>query len=86
MFSAFGIGFSDIADSFVEVLNGTDAAAIQTAADELLKQARRGMKAEGFDLDNCELSAALVTGEGEDRQSTASRATTQRPRKTASAS
>jgi N-methylhydantoinase A/oxoprolinase/acetone carboxylase beta subunit len=70
VFSAFGIGFSDIADSFVEVLNGTDAAAIQTAADELLKQARRGMKAEGFDLDNCELSAALVTGEGEDRQST----------------
>lgn len=71
VFSAFGIGFSDIADTYVEVLDNTTNAALHSAADTLLKQAKRGMRAEGFDINNCELSAAIVTGEGDARESTA---------------
>lgn len=71
VFSAFGIGFSDIADTYVEVLDNADNAALHRAADTLLKQAKRGMRAEGFDISNCKLSAALVTGEGDARESTA---------------
>ena len=65
VFSAFGIGFSDIADTFTEALESPDAAALEAAAADLMVQARRGMRAEGFNLDDCRIAAALAYGEGD---------------------
>lgn len=68
VFSAFGIGFSDIADSFTALLESPDSTAVQAAADDLMVQARRGMRAEGFDIADCRVEAALIQGEGDRRR------------------
>lgn len=59
VFSAYGIAFSDIEHSYVEKLNG---GSLEDARQALVVQARRGMNAEGFDLDDCTLGMAILTG------------------------
>lgn len=54
VFSAFGLGFSDIAHHYETVLPAVDQAAVDEAVAALLKRARRDMYAEGFELDECE--------------------------------
>lgn len=55
VFSAFGIGFSDIAHEYEVRLDGGDAASFKAARELLTERARRGMFAEGFELDECRL-------------------------------
>ncbi len=57
VFSAFGLGFSDIAHQYEQRL--TDPAQIGAALDTLMARARRGMYAEGFALDECEVTTTL---------------------------
>ena len=68
VFSAFGVGFSNIEHQYDVLLGGTDQAALDAARAEALEQARRGMFSEGFALDDCEVSATLVVSSGEQRR------------------
>lgn len=63
VFSAFGLGFSDIAHLYECPINpdGSDRDEAQAA---LLKKAERGMYAEGFSLDQCQLRWSLQIGGG----------------------
>ncbi len=63
VFSAFGIGFSDIAQSYEAPVAAASAAAV---VDELQIRARRDMFAEGFDLAECRLEWQLVSVSGDD--------------------
>ncbi|WP_020650916.1 hydantoinase/oxoprolinase family protein [Solimonas variicoloris] len=63
VFSAFGIGFSDIAHEYEAPLADGDAATIQAAREQLLERARRGMFAEGFDLADCRVETWLQVGD-----------------------
>lgn len=65
VFSAFGLGFSDIAHTYEAAIAAGEDLGACTA--NLLQRARRGMHAEGFALDTCEVerSLRLVTPEGE---------------------
>ena len=53
VFSAFGIGFSDVGHQYQAPLAGTDAAALKACRDLLWERARRGMYAEGADIAAC---------------------------------
>ena len=59
VFSAFGIGFSDIAHEYEARLASPDNAALQAALKRLTEQAKRGMFAEGFELSECRLETHL---------------------------
>lgn len=63
VFSAFGIGFSDIAHEYESPLPSNDAAGLKAARELLLERARRGMFAEGFELDDCRIDTWLQVGE-----------------------
>jgi N-methylhydantoinase A len=63
VFSAFGIGFSDIGHHYEAPLAGRDASALREAKAQLLERARRGMFAEGFDLKDCTLAFTVQSGE-----------------------
>jgi N-methylhydantoinase A/oxoprolinase/acetone carboxylase beta subunit len=69
VFSAFGLGFSDIGHQYEAVLPAASQAALDEAIAALLKRARRDMYAEGFELDECEqaVEVALVAADGEER-------------------
>jgi N-methylhydantoinase A/oxoprolinase/acetone carboxylase beta subunit len=56
VFSAFGIGFSDIAHSYQGALAGT---AVESLLERFLGAAQRDMYAEGFDLSECRLEKAI---------------------------
>ena len=61
VFSAYGIGFSDIGHTYSAALAAdADDAAARNAGAELTAQAKRDMFAEGIDLDDCRLSWRLV--------------------------
>lgn len=62
--SAYGIGFSDIAHVQGCVLRDRDPSSIQREALKALTQLERDMKAEGFALDECDLSAWFVMPDG----------------------
>ncbi|MGH8505538.1 MAG: hydantoinase/oxoprolinase family protein [Stenotrophobium sp.] len=64
VFSAFGIGFSDIGHQYDLPLKTKDVAGLKATQAELLLRARRGMLAEGFELDDCEIEQALQISEG----------------------
>ncbi|HEY9544365.1 MAG TPA: hydantoinase/oxoprolinase family protein, partial [Solimonas sp.] len=64
VFSAFGLGFSDIAHQYDASLASNDAAGLKKAHDDLLQRARRGMYGEGIDLDDCELTTTLQITDG----------------------
>jgi N-methylhydantoinase A len=63
VFSAFGIAFSDIAHEYEALLDSADAAGLKQARELLLERARRGMFAEGFELDDCSIETWLEIGE-----------------------
>ncbi|WP_026927733.1 hydantoinase/oxoprolinase family protein [Granulicoccus phenolivorans] len=56
VFSAYGISFSDIAQSYEADITGLDAEAIETIREDLMLQAERYMFQEGYDLADCALS------------------------------
>ena len=60
VFSAFGLGFSDIGHEYDAPLRQRDAAGLKACLDELADQARRGMYAEGFELSECETHNTLL--------------------------
>jgi N-methylhydantoinase A/oxoprolinase/acetone carboxylase beta subunit len=70
VFSAFGLGFSDIAHQYDGPLPKADAGALKACMDELLDQATRGMYAEGFDPAECEIERTLQvsTKKGDERR------------------
>ncbi|MBX3491344.1 MAG: hydantoinase/oxoprolinase family protein [Parvibaculum sp.] len=65
VFSAYGIGFSDIEHSYMaEISRSTGDDALGRARADLTEQARRGMLAEGFALSECTLDYALLKKNG----------------------
>jgi N-methylhydantoinase A/oxoprolinase/acetone carboxylase beta subunit len=60
VFSAFGIGFSDLSQHYEHPLPATDAATVEDVARRLSDRARRDMFAEGVELDDCEASFSIV--------------------------
>jgi N-methylhydantoinase A len=67
VFSAFGIGFSDVSQHYEQPLQSADSDAVGEAMAQLRQRAERDMFAEGVDLENCELSVDLVVARnGED--------------------
>jgi N-methylhydantoinase A len=60
VFSAFGLGFSDIGHTYEAPLRGRDSKDLKAVSDELRDQAKRGMYAEGFDIDACEVESQLL--------------------------
>ncbi|MDB5971293.1 MAG: hydantoinase/oxoprolinase family protein [Hydrocarboniphaga sp.] len=66
VFSAFGLGFSDIAHRFEAVLASRDAAGLKAATDEVMQKARRGMYGENIELDECRIETMLhIASKGE---------------------
>jgi N-methylhydantoinase A len=65
VFSAFGIGFSDIGHQYNAPLKSKDDAGLKATQDELLQRARRGMFAEGFNLDDCQIQKTLQLTDGD---------------------
>jgi len=61
VFSAYGIGFSDLSQHYQTQVSQPTAAALQDARDELLKRATRDMFAEGTAIADCELSFTIVS-------------------------
>jgi len=68
VFSAFGIGFSDIAHRFEAPLRSNDAAGLEACRKQLLEQARRAMFGEGAELDECDISESLHHGDGQNER------------------
>lgn len=64
VFSAFGIGFSDIGHTYETLLTETTAQCVAQAKSSLLKQARHGMFAEGAVLEDCRLTFTLRQEQG----------------------
>jgi N-methylhydantoinase A/oxoprolinase/acetone carboxylase beta subunit len=67
VFSAFGIGFSDLGQRYEQPLAAVDDAAIRQTADHLLALGARDMFAEGADASSCTPRFRL-TIEGEDEE------------------
>jgi len=67
VFSAFGIGFSDIGHEYAMPLTGADGTRLVDARAALLERARHGMFAEGGDIADCELRLGLVGDDGDER-------------------
>ncbi|MCC2658270.1 MAG: hydantoinase [Panacagrimonas sp.] len=59
VFSAFGIGFSDIAHSYDAALSDTGEKGLSDVIDRLTQRAERDMFAEGFDLSECTVEKTL---------------------------
>ena len=68
VFSAFGIGFSDIAQSYQSRLRALTKTAADEVVEELTHRARRDMFAEGFEFDECVLEWGVVRVRGEDEE------------------
>ncbi|MBI2312621.1 MAG: hydantoinase/oxoprolinase family protein [Betaproteobacteria bacterium] len=60
VFSAFGIGFSDIAHTYDAALPEISAKGLQETLERLAARAERDMFAEGFDLSECAIERALT--------------------------
>jgi len=60
VFSAYGIGFSDIGHTYEIALATNDDAGLEAARAELMMRAQRGMFAEGASLDECRLLMSLL--------------------------
>lgn len=59
VFSAFGIGFSDIGHEYQLPLATRDDAGLRATREQLMERARRGLFAEGFALDSCRIESFL---------------------------
>lgn len=66
VFSAFGIGFSDIGQSYQGRVRTLSKAATEEVVEELSHRARRDMFAEGFEFDECVLEWGVVRVRGDD--------------------
>lgn len=66
VFSAFGLGFSDIAHIYEAPLTSADPAALSATIADLKERARRGMFAEGFALDECEVTTRVRSDKDDD--------------------
>jgi len=64
VFSAFGIGFSDIAHTYENRLAQNSDAALKETLTSMTKRAQRDMFAEGFDLADCKVSSSLTYEKG----------------------
>ncbi len=60
VFSAFGIGFSDIAHNYDAALTQADEGGLRDVIARLSKRAERDMFAEGFDLSECSIDKTLT--------------------------
>lgn len=60
VFSAFGLGFSDIGHVYEASLREANAAGLKVVDTELADLAARGMFAEGFDVKDCEIQRELL--------------------------
>ena len=69
VFSAFGLGFSDIAHTYEASLVSADAEGFKAALAMLTQKARRGMFGEGFDLADCHVRKSLHVVEGDKERS-----------------
>jgi N-methylhydantoinase A len=65
VFSAFGIGFSDIAQTYEANVAGLDAEEFAAAKDALLARATRDMFQEGHAIDECRLDWNVVLEDAE---------------------
>lgn len=84
VFSAYGIGFSDIGHEFAAALGSNDARGLAECREVLLERARRGMFAEGADLADCRIEATLnVAGPDGDKSLPLSPTDSQLPAKLA---
>jgi N-methylhydantoinase A/oxoprolinase/acetone carboxylase beta subunit len=68
VFSAFGIGFSDIAQTYRSRLRALSEDAASEAVEELSHRARRDMFAEGFELADCIPRWSLVRVRADDEE------------------
>lgn len=59
VFSAFGIGFSDIAHSYDAALGDISEKSLSAVIERLTQRAQRDMYAEGFDLAECSIEKGL---------------------------
>lgn len=59
VFSAFGIGFSDIAHNYDAALTEVSGKALGVTVERLMARAGRDMFAEGFDMSECQISKGL---------------------------
>src|SRR5579862_729720 len=59
VFSAFGIGFSDIAHNYDAALTDMGECAVGGLVEQLLRKARRDMFAEGFDMAECVVETSI---------------------------
>ena len=69
VFSAFGLGFSDIQHQYEASLTATDDASLKRCVEGLFEQARRGMFAEGFAIEDCAVARTLrvTDAQGDER-------------------
>ena len=65
VFSAFGVGFSDIGHCYEFPLQAANDEALQACVDELQQRARRGMFAEGCNWDECVVEKTLQISHGD---------------------
>jgi N-methylhydantoinase A len=65
VFSAFGIGFSDIAQTYEANVTGMDSEGISVSKETLLARAARDMFQEGHDIDECRLEWKVVLEDAE---------------------
>jgi len=63
VFSAYGIGFSDIAHHYEAPLVSNDVAGLDDCVEKLLARASRDMAAEGFSLEACRIEKTLLVHE-----------------------
>lgn len=63
VYSAFGIGFSDISHSYQQVLGANDQAGLEAVLAELNTRAERDMFSEGFELADCHFELSLKQGD-----------------------
>ncbi|MCD7100766.1 hydantoinase/oxoprolinase family protein [Pseudoclavibacter sp. 13-3] len=72
VFSAFGIGFSDVSQSYEVVIDDGSADAVRAKYDEMLARARRDLYQEGHDLEDCTIESVIsVERDGEQPSSSA---------------
>ncbi len=64
VFSAFGVGFSDISHRYRVTVSGGDGSEMQEKLDKLRHRAERDMFAEGFELGDCKLVATVQLSSG----------------------
>lgn len=69
VFSAYGIGFSDIGHEFSATLVSNDAAGLSQCRGTLMERAKRGMFAEGALLNECRVEQLLNIADGDGERS-----------------